>query len=745
MAFIFDQTTRPDRLVSEKGKEYHLEMAKYCLFSGYNGVHQKWLRSIYVNKNFYKGNQWSLPEDKETFLMDTTGNISTRIGFVQNTIRPMVEQYRGNAIILNVNAVAKSISKEAVNRRDKKLAEQLFKTKVANEFDGLGKIMREKDISIGNDEGQTQTIFDNLYVDKLTEEINDLINYSKRINKFQGKQIKVAIDLALTGLAVQQSILHGGHQRFETIEAEDFFFDRDAREYDLSDAEFQGTMTPMDIPLILERWQLDPKDANSIEQYAINNGDNQTTISGDYRTYSSGKMPVVTVYWKDSERYKYGYVLDEFGYPTLERIGERKDDSKLDQLNVYTEADLITPPDTPKNRRLFPNGAKTAMLYCDVLRYCSYIPSEIVSGERNPKDRKFADIVLEYGKEPYQETSYQDLSNVKFPFKCYTWGFVDGEIFSPVDDAIDPQRFLNRILSLTEQRFNSSGGTNVILDEDSVDDMAETMSDIKESKPIFVRSRGKGIPNTVGYYDASPKGSTYDMFGVATAMKNMIQDTTGVNEGLKGESTGGDQLVGVTKLMIQRGSIMQEPFYNAVFNVFYQMYESVASVGKKFYIDNERELSIISGDDATKVFKLSGELRNEDFLIFVERENPEEMLVNQANQMLMTFKEMGLVDDVIFANLYGRSTPEKVMYEIRSATRIKLEAQKRAEQQQAQEQQAMMQQEQQMIAQQEQMDQQQNASKEANKLRAIELQNQGKVDQIMTKALLEGNNQGVNG
>ena len=56
------------------------------------------------------------------------------------------------------------------------------------------------------------------------------------------------------------------------------------------------------------------------------------------------------------------------------------------------------------------------------------------------------DLMNDFGLAPHQETEWNDLSNVKFPFKCFTWGYVDGEIMSPVDDAINPQRLINRIL-----------------------------------------------------------------------------------------------------------------------------------------------------------------------------------------------------------------------------------------------------------------------------------------------------------
>jgi hypothetical protein len=682
-----DQTFAPSRVDgTAKDKFYHLQRAKYYVTAGYNSGHYEWLKRTAVNKDFYQNKQWSLQEDKDTFLSDDTGNVLNRIKFTVNTIRPTVEQYRGNAIILNISAAAKSLSRSSVNRREKILSEQLLKSRTAGEFPNVGGIMRENDVSIGETDEQTQAIFENLYVDKFTEEINDLLNYSKRINKFAKKQLGIAQKLALSGLAVEQLVLHGGHARYESIESEDFIWDKDAREFDLTDSEFQGTLRPMDVPSILERWQLAPESAEALENYVSNNG-NATTTVHHYKTrpYTGSKVPVHTIYWKDVDRKRYGWVKDRFGYDCLEPIisDKEKKTKESDGKYRYTEADLITPPDTPKNRELFPGDKKIASLYCDVLRYCVYIPGEVLTDKDSQRSEN--DVVLEFGMDEYQDTNYQDLTNVKFPFKVALWGYVDGEVFSPVDDLINPQRFMNRMLSLTESRFNSSGGSNIIIDEDAVEDAAQTYSDIKEGKPITVSTRGKGIPNTVGTYDATPTRGSYEMFKVVSEVKEFMQSVTGINEGLRGESTGQDQLVGVTKLMIQRGTLMQEPFYNAVTDIFLQMYDGIASVGKKYYIDNKKELAIIAGDEAVRIFTLSEDLRNEDFLTFVERENSDEALKNTANQLLQTFYlEMGLIDETLFSNLYDRSTPTKVMMEVRKFVKIKKENEKRAQEAQSQ-------------------------------------------------------------
>lgn len=733
-----EQTFRPSRVEGNKDEQYHLQFAQYFATSGRSGNHHSWLESISVNKKFYKGDQWSLQEDKDTFLSDESGNLN-RIKFIVNTIRPTIEQYRGNAIILNINATAKSIHRNSVTRKEKRLAQQLLKSRTAEQFPSVGGVMRENDVSIGETDEQTQMIFENLYVDKHREEINDLLNYSKRRNKFPKKQVQVAQNLALTGLAVQQAVLHGGHLRFETVQSEDFIWDKDAREPDLTDSEFQGTIRPMDIPNILERWQPSPDVAEALENHVRNSGTAENTVHNyNSRPYTGNKVPVVTIYWKDSERKKYGWVKDQDGYDVLEVIStdKEKKDKYADGKQRYTEADLITPPDTPKNKRLFSGDKKTANLYCDVLRYCVFIPGEVITPKN--KSSKVGDLVLEWGMDPYQDTNYQDLSNVEFPFKAATWAYVDGEVFSPIDDMISPQRFMNRMLSLTEARFNSSGGSNIIIDEDSVDDPAQTYSDIKEGKPITVRSKGKGIPNTVGTYDATPTAGSYNMFQVVNQIKDFQQSVTGINEGLRGESTGGDQLVGVTKLMIQRGTLMQEPFYNAVTDVFLQMYNCVGSIGKKYYIDNEAQLAMIGGDDAARILSLSKDLRNEDFLIFVERENSDEALKNSANQMLQAFYlEMGLIDETLFSNLYDRSTPTKVMMEVRKAVKIKKENEMRAQEAQAQQQQQMAQQEQQMMAQQEAKEQQNVSDSREFSLNEKMVDHANKLEQIDQKSFAD--------
>jgi len=690
---------KPNRLTAENkdsNKQYHLDYAKWAVTNGFNSSHNEWLAKIKINKDFYKNEQWNDSEDIEAFLKDKSGQERNRIKMTNNLIRPMVEQYRGNAIILKINAQAQNISPMSITRRDEMLQEKLFKTEIATEFPTIGEEMRNQDKSIGQDVNETKIIFENLYVDEYVEKINSLLKFTKNLNEFQVKQVKAAQNLALSGLIACEAFEHGGHLRFRMIESEDFFWDRDARDFDLTDAAFMGYSNPLDVSYILEKWQPSTEDAIALENLVSNPQHSESYMdSTTTRGHSSYRIPVYSVFWKDTDKFEYAYVMDEFGYPYLTRINWTYEGEESPR---YTDADIIDPPKSPKNNKLFKNGNKRK-LYVDMIRYCRFVPSEVITSKTS-LGQKYGDIVLEFGTLDYQEVDLLDYSNCKFPIKCQTWGYVDGEVFSPIDDAINPQRFINRVLSVTEQLINSAGGSNVIIDEDSIDpnSKGDIYYDIKEGNPITVRTKGKGVPNTVGYYDNTPKQGVYSMFNILPVIKGMVQDTTGINEGLRGESTGSDQLVGVTELLIQRGSLMQEPFYESISRLFIQMYQYTASVGKLIYIDNEREIVNMLGDNGAEVIKLSDDMKNEDFNVFVERENDDSVLKSQANQMLAVFLERGMIDDKIFANLYNRSTPNDVTRALRNQAKLKAEAERQAAIEQSKQMEQMQMQEQQMQA-----------------------------------------------
>lgn len=709
--------TRPSILEKNKDEKYHVDFARYCIGQSNNANHADWLEKVQKNKRFYISDQWSEQEDIDSFLKDDNNNDRNRLEIVDNIIKPMVMQYRGNAIRMTINFRAKSVSPLSITRREVKLAEQLYYTKVANEQGNpFGEELKKK-LPIGNNEGETRSMFKNLYVDEYVKSMNNLCRFVSNRNKFSEKQDRLAEELALSGLNVMKTFYYAGHQEFKVIPSENFFFDNSCREHDLSDAFYQGEVYELTPSEIFEMApNLSTADRKAIENYSqFYSGAGKATNIATNTSYN-GRIPVFYAYWRDGQYDEFGYVKDKYGYDMFTRINYVHEGEEEPR---YTDKDLVK-NNSIRSKKLLGNKLKTTMYY-DVLRMAAIIPREILgSATQSESEREqITDICLEWGKAPYQETEVQEYNSVKFPYKTYTWAYIDGQILSPVDDAIDPQRFINRVWSVTENQINNSRGSGTIYDRDMVEDEAQMLMDINQSKPVGIRTKGLGVQNAIGTYDNSIRNGTQILFNIIDAMKNSVQKMTGVNDALKGESTGSDQLVGVTQLMIQRGSLMQEPFYNAITNVYRQCYDSICSVGKRIYCDDERNGAIAVGDDSLEVIRITKEMRAEDFRVFVKRENSDEMLSQAADQMLLTLKQLMLLDDKRFSSLWGRSTPDDVAAALRSYASEKEELQRMSQQAAKQEEQQMMGMAQQEKAQQEEMMYEQAAREDIKDLTQI--------------------------
>ena len=138
---------------------YFSDYSKWAIFSSSISDHDEWLDMIELHKQFYKNKQWGTREDVESFLKDETGAERRRIQVVFNQVQPMVEQFRGNALQLAINARAESISSDVINRREFEWGKLLLKTQTANQFKNLGNVLRANNKEIGETEEESKEIF----------------------------------------------------------------------------------------------------------------------------------------------------------------------------------------------------------------------------------------------------------------------------------------------------------------------------------------------------------------------------------------------------------------------------------------------------------------------------------------------------------------------------------------------------------------------------------------------------------
>ena len=664
MSYIFSAgAIRPNRLNSVKDKSYHREYAKFCLSSMSNYSYIKYINKCLINWSFFKGQdgQWIFEEDVESFFLDESGDIRNRLKWTKNVIKPMVQQYLGNAIRLSYDAKANCISDFVINKRENELLRLKAYQKVSDLFPFFKDII-QNNTNVQDTEAETEQFFYNTFVEDYEKDINNRIEFVATEVNMDELKVQITRNLALCGLGIYKGFESGDNYVAEAVNPLFYFWDMSAKKPDLSDSEHMGEWYYMDAPSIFERFQdLTREEREAIENYGTQNSHNIHKVVNGIYTQSAGKVPVYEVYWKDVEKRDYGWVMDEYGYPYYTAINHAD--------SPYKDKDLIEPV-TEKHKEEM-GGKKKHTIYVDILRYCILIPQEEVSTSTG-------DIILEYGIAPYQEKSLYDPSNVKFPYKCYTWVYDRGEILTPLDDVIDPQRFLNRTLSVVESQLSNMRGTGTVISKSAVDDRdgeAEINRNINSSKPIFVDTDRVGsVQNAIGTYGSNIGGGTLQLFQIIQTVQQSIQDVTGVNEAMTGTQGGGDVLVGVVEAQIQRGSLVQEPFYWALTSILKQAYEHIATVGKMVYFDNPRKLSMMLGDKGFQTINLTKDTLLQDHRIFIKRAETAEQGINNGNSLLFTLLQAQLIDQTMFANLFNRSSPELIASSLRQFHKEKTQA-----------------------------------------------------------------------
>jgi hypothetical protein len=662
--FLETSQQRPNRLEDKKNQDYHVKFGRWCLQTINNTNYKRFVTKTLVNWSFYKGGdgQWIFEEDLEAFFLDESGDVRNRLKMTENIIRPMVNQYVGNAIRLSYNAKAQATSDFAINAREKELERLKFFEQMAEQVPDFDAVIRDR-IPLGDSPIETEEIFENSWIDTHEEDINFLLEFVSKEIDMEELKVQLTRHLAISGLGVYKGYEQNGRYMGEALDPLFFFWDMTAKKPDLSDSEYMGDWYYMDTPSLFEKYQnISNDDRLRLEKHSTNGSLDIHKIINNYYTASTSKIPVYEVYWKDSEVHEYAWVLDPYKYAYYTRINHSTSD--------YTDKDIIDPP-TPAHKDKL-KGKKKSKIYVDVLRYCIFIPKEEIGGTTGQ------DIVLEFGELEYQEKQAIDPSNVSFPYKCYTWTYDKGEVLSPLDDAINPQRFINRLKSVAESQINNARGSGTVIAKDAVDprDGEESiMRNVNKSKPIFVDTTRTGsVQNSVGQYGTNIGQGTLNLFTIMKETMEGVQMTTGINDAMNGTQGGSDQLVGVLESQIQRGSIVQEPFYWALTSILKQAHQHIASVGKRIYADNPRRLSIATGDRGMQNIMLTKDTVLEEFKIFIERSEGEKSAIQAGNQLLFTLVQSGLIDQFRFANLFNRADPDMIAKSMREFQAEKAQA-----------------------------------------------------------------------
>lgn len=686
---------RPNRLTEKKDEDYHVRYARWAIGNFNLYSHQSFVSRYLTNVSFYKGYQWIFDEDLDGFLMDETGNVRNRIKWVSNIVKPFVEYLRGSAIKMDMSAEVVSVSRESKNRRDKALDAMLYWTRAAQKAKGNPQLQQQiqQQYGVGLSEEETSATFNNLYIDEYTRNMNHLMKYISEVkNDMPSLKGKFAEDLALGGIAIPREIARNEEQVWGRVAPERFIFDMSCEYADLRDAEFMGEFEMLSATDIFEEHQnLDESERLVIENSSMSNIIGLHNIISFYTNYAQ-KLPTYRMCWRDIELNKHGIFYDEYGYPILKEIN---DQNPLNELIPVKDLEQFV-DDYEWIRTVVNKGSKNItknvqIVPTDSCRFCDFIPGEFINGGSSGV---MQNLVLNYGIRPYsQKYSYRH-QWIDYPYKPHTYSYILGEVISPVDCLISPQRYINRVLSVAESHVNNSRGSGTIIDKDVVDpqDGEEGIqTNMNNSKTVFVRAQ-RQLNNAVGSYDATIKQGTTVLYDIADRMKQVANENFGGGQALTGNVDPYRASTGQADQNITQAVAMQEPFFFAIEKMYMSCYNSMVNRGKRIYAANQRQLALEVGDDGVIIFKMSKEYELEDFKCTIRRSPDFYSERDAANQMLMTFLQGQLIDQQTFAKYFNNSTVQEAVYGLREYTGLKVEMQKQQQQQAPAVQQATMQQ-----------------------------------------------------
>lgn len=697
--------SKPYKTQDAKNEDYHLRMARFFAHDGVNDSrHSRWLEKIEKAKSFYRGDQWVSEEDLSIFFQDKSGNPTQRVKLTFNVIRPIVETYRGSTLNMGFNGSVYSVGTESYKR--KLLASQRVKflDKVARGYGGKFMEAIATKIPLGDSPEQTEANFEDLYVDDYAETMNNFLQVLMKMNDADKFAVKFAESCALTGAIVARPFIQGGHWSFRWVPSHSFFFDRSCIMDDTSDAEYWGEVHPMNISTLIEENQgLTNEQKKMLESAANLTADAMSTHGSPFgyqRTssvYTKGRVPVYKVVWADVVSYKYGYIENEDGNLSLERIDYIPDGEKKPR---FKSSDVV-PFDklSPGQKRIL-RGSSIATVDCEQLRFCNFVPSEYTSGGSYGNKMKSPDVVLSYGVFDMEERDPIDPRRVKPPYKVNFWSYMDGIVTGPIDDIIDPQRFINRILSVTENKINTAPHDFIAYDKraasSSAGSEAELLAAMASGGSVGIDSRGLGLPNVIAPVTSTSAQNSIGLLNIVGSLSGFIQHTTGVNGAMQGGPAQRDQLVGVTESLIERGSLLQLPFFNAVSQVYLGLYNSAVTEGKRIYAESKVALADIVGESGANIIMITKEIAFERWACSIRMDAAEHLIKQSANNLLTTLLQLQIIDRAMFAELFNKSTPESIASFLRSSTRAEKVAAREQEKVAGAQAEAVMEQEQQM-------------------------------------------------
>lgn len=244
--------------------------------------------------------------------------------------------------------------------------------------------------------------------------------------------------------------------------------------------------------------------------------------------------------------------------------------------------------------------------------------------------------ILDEGETPYWHASH--------PYTIKLYPLMDGEVHSLVEDVIDQQRYINRMITMLDFIMGSSAKGVLLFPEESlpegmtVDDLAEEWT--RYNGIIMYRPRpGMPVPQQV-----SINGTNVGAYDMLSMQMKMFENISGVHGAIQGKAAPSGTPYALYAQQMQNSSLNLVDLFES-FKCFRTDRDTKLVKTIQQYYDIERYKKII-GEENFEVLNTIGEeeVKNAEFDISITESVSSPVYRIASNEFLLDLFKMGQID-----------------------------------------------------------------------------------------------------
>lgn len=243
--------------------------------------------------------------------------------------------------------------------------------------------------------------------------------------------------------------------------------------------------------------------------------------------------------------------------------------------------------------------------------------------------------ILAEGETPYWHGSHP------YAFKLYP--LVDGEIHSFVEDVIDQQRYINRLITMVDFIMGSSAKGVLLFPEDQIPD-GMTIEDVADEWTryngviLFRPKPGSPLPQQIAV-NATNVGA-YELLNL---QMKLFEDISGVHGAMQGKGTAPGTSYALYAQQIQNSSLNLVDVFESYKNFRQDRDTKLMKTIQQFF-DKEKYLQIVGASDEELLENITKEaVCNADFDISITESSSSQVYRSVSNEFLLELFRMGQI------------------------------------------------------------------------------------------------------